>query len=134
MFANILWVVGMAHAFVLLLMACALGEELPVKARRSVVYIYFDVTDATNGGKTSYYGTGFIVTPSGYVLSASHLFRTWKKQSDVDRVNNSIRATRHDLPGFTTESPLILALLTSEILMLKTLPCSSCPNRLASLT
>lgn len=49
------------------------------KARESIVYIFFDVTDPETGANTRVQGTGVIVSPEGHVLTASHLFRHWNK-------------------------------------------------------
>jgi S1-C subfamily serine protease len=78
------------------------------KAQESIVYIYFDVTDPTTGAKVTYQGTGFIVSPSGHVLTASHLFRDWVKQNQQDKKNNPIWASLRDKLGHVRESPLQL--------------------------
>src|SRR5271166_737319 len=72
-------------------------------ARQSIVYIFFDVVDPSTGARATIQGTGFIVSPKGYVLTASHLFRAWKKQTPVDQLNNPIKATLRDKPGYVTE-------------------------------
>lgn len=77
-------------------------------ARESIVYIYFQVTDPKNGANALVQGTGFIVSKNGYVLTASHLFRKWLLQRDVDLAKNLIRASRRDLPDLVSESPLRL--------------------------
>src|SRR5262245_31909374 len=98
---------------VLLAAACVLGRNafaqettLTDKAQQSIVYISFDVTNPTTGAKSTLQGTGFIVSRSGYVLTASHLFRDWGKQTDVDKRQNLIRGSLRDKPGFVPESPL----------------------------
>jgi tetratricopeptide (TPR) repeat protein len=73
-------------------------------AQKSIVYIYFDVVDPNTGAKSTIQGTGFVVSKKGYVLTASHLFRAWRKQSDVDRKNNPIQGTLRDKPGFVPET------------------------------
>ena len=78
------------------------------KARDSIVYIFFDTVDQANGVKTPVQGTGFIVSPGGYVLTASHLFRAWRKQTDAHRRTHLIKGSRYDKPGYTKENWLVL--------------------------
>jgi tetratricopeptide (TPR) repeat protein len=80
-------------------------------ARSSVVYIYFDVTDPATGAKSTIQGTGFVVSKSGHVLTASHLFREWKNQRDVDKTQNEIRGSLRGKVGTVTEAPLILGIV-----------------------
>lgn len=82
--------------------------DLFADARKSIVYIYFDVTDSATGERTTVAGTGFVVSSLGYILTASHLFRHWTKQSKEDKEKNPIRATLHDKLGFVFESPVNL--------------------------
>ncbi len=82
--------------------------NLADSARQSIVYIYFEVTDPKTGAKTAIQGTGFVVSENGYVLTASHLFRAWRNQTDADKGNNSIQGTLRDKLGFVRESPLNL--------------------------
>lgn len=91
-------------------LGCAFAQSarLAEKARESIVYIYFDAVDPQTGAKGHVQGTGFVVSPAGYVLTAAHLFRLWHTQTDVSKVANPIRATRYDKPGYTQLSPLIL--------------------------
>jgi len=104
---------------VLLAVACALSRNafasqevtLTDKARQSIMYIWFDVTDPTTGAKSAVQGTGFIVSESGYVLTASHLFRDWGNQRDVDKDQNPIRGSLRDKVGLVFESPLILQVI-----------------------
>lgn len=91
--------------------AAAQQTRLADKAQRSIVYIWFDVTDPTTGAKSTVQGTGFIVSKSGYVLTASHLFREWGKQTDADRSQNLIRSSLRGKPGDVIESPLILRII-----------------------
>ena len=91
----------------------AQGLSLSEKAQSSIVYIYFDVTDDKTGAKSKVQGTGFIVSKTGYVLTASHLFRDWRKQSNVEKIKNEIKGTLRDKPGFVTESPLVLQIINS---------------------
>jgi S1-C subfamily serine protease len=102
----------------LLAAACAADRNtfaqeatLTDKARQSIVYVSFDVTNPTTGAKSTIQGTGFIVSKSGYVLTASHLFRDWGKQTDVDRNQNLIRGSLRDKPGNVLESSLILRIV-----------------------
>ena len=104
---------------VLLAAACALSSKAfaqetttsTYEARQSIVYIWFDVTNPTTGAKLTVQGTGIIVSKSGYVLTASHLFRDWGKQTDPDRKQNLIRGSLRDKPGLVFESPLILQVI-----------------------
>ena len=77
-------------------------------AQQSIAYIFFDVVDPNTGAKSTIQGTGFVVSPKGYILTASHLFRAWKAQRPVDKANNPIKATLRDKVGYVPESPLIL--------------------------
>jgi len=88
--------------------ALAQAPDLAGKARQSIVYIYFDVTDPNTGAKSTIQGTGFIVSQRGYTLTAAHLFTDWVKQIDVDRDNNGIWGSLRDRPGYTTSRPLVL--------------------------
>ena len=81
------------------------------KARQSIVYIYFDVTDPNTGAKSTIQGTGFVVSPEGYVLTASHLLREWLNQTATDQLLNPIKGTLRDKPGFETESPFNLQIV-----------------------
>jgi hypothetical protein len=103
---------------VLLAVACAPNRNafaqdttLTEKARQSIVYILFDVTNPTTGAKSTVQGTGFIVSKSGFVLTASHLFREWGKQTEADRNQNLITGSLRDTPGNVLESPLILRIV-----------------------
>jgi hypothetical protein len=91
--------------------AVAQQTTLADKAQQSIVYIWFDVTEPTTGAKSIVQGTGFIVSKSGYVLTASHLFRDWGKQTDADRNQNAIRGSPRGKPGDVIESPLILRII-----------------------
>lgn len=91
--------------------ALAQDSTLTDKARQSVVYISFDVTNPTTGAKSPVQGTGFIVSRSGYVLTASHLFREWGKQTDANRSQNLIKGSLRDKPGNVLESPQILRIV-----------------------
>jgi S1-C subfamily serine protease len=81
------------------------------RAKQSIVYISFYVTNNTTGAKSPVVGTGFVVTKNGYVLTASHLFRDWADQSASEKTKNEIRGTLHDKPGYVPESPLILQIV-----------------------
>jgi uncharacterized protein YraI len=83
-------------------------ELLAAKAKTSIVYISFEVTDAVTGARSQSQGTGFVVSKDGYVLTASHLFREWRRQVDVEKDKNKIYGTLHDKPGFSGGSPFIL--------------------------
>src|SRR5687768_6103474 len=72
--------------------------------RKSTVYIYFDVTDIKTGEKSINQGTAFIISERGYLLTASHLFRAWMKQSDAHKEKNIILGTLGDQPGFVTSA------------------------------
>lgn len=72
------------------------------------MYIYYDAVDPNTGARVAVQGTGFVVSPRGYVLTASHLLREWKNQSSVDKANNPIKATLRDKVGYVIESPLVL--------------------------
>jgi hypothetical protein len=103
---------------VLLAAACAPSSHafaqeptLTDQAQESVVYISFDVTSPTTGAKSTLQGTGFTVSRSGYVLTASHLFRDWGKQTDVDKKHNLIWGSLRDKPGYVPESPMILQIV-----------------------
>ena len=86
----------------------AKAETLTDTAQKSIVYIFFDIVDPNTGAKSAIQGTGFVVSPQGHVLTASHLFRAWKAQRPVDKANNPIKATLRDKVGYVPESPLIL--------------------------
>lgn len=88
--------------------ASAQAPSLHERARESVVYVYFDVVDPQTGAKGRVQGTGFVVSPAGYVLTAAHLFRAWRQQTDASKAANKIMGTRFDKPGFVFESPLFL--------------------------
>jgi S1-C subfamily serine protease len=112
-FAGLAYVTMLALSLVALVFpATAQTALLAERARSSTVYIFFDITDPKSGAKSTVQGTGFIISPSGYVLTASHLFRDWKAQIDIDRAKNPIRATLNDKVGFTTGAALILSLIT----------------------
>jgi hypothetical protein len=83
-------------------------SRISAEAQKSIVYIYFDVTDPATGAKATVQGTGVVVSASGYVLTASHLFRNWQKQTEVDKRNNPIRASLKDKPGYVAGNPLFL--------------------------
>jgi hypothetical protein len=89
---------------------CAIAQtaNLSERARESIVYIFFEIVDSQTGAKARVLGTGFIVSPSGYVLTASHLFRSWREQTDASKAANQIKGTRYDKPSYIKESPLIL--------------------------
>lgn len=78
------------------------------QARKSIVYIFYDAIDPNTGAKSTIQGTGFIVSPRGYVLTASHLFREWNKEPDVDHADNPIHATLRDKLDYVPEHPLRL--------------------------
>ena len=88
----------------------ALGNAtiLTETAQKSIVYILYDAIDPNTGAKSRIQGSGFVISPKGYVLTASHLFRAWKAQRLVDKANNPIRATLRDKFGYVRESPLVL--------------------------
>jgi len=93
------------------LLACfssSRSENLADQARKSIVYIYYKAIDPATGAAQTFQGTGFVVASNGYVLTASHVFRAWVKQSAVDKANNPIMATLRDKPGMVTQSPLVL--------------------------
>jgi Trypsin-like peptidase domain/Pentapeptide repeats (8 copies) len=114
--------------------AQALASDLTERARRSIVYISFDATDPATGGKRSVQGTGFVVSKSGYVLTAAHLFRDWQQQIDVEKQKTVIIGSLKDKPGFVRgESPLVLNIVDlgdpdiRDVALLK-LPQPSSPN------
>jgi hypothetical protein len=80
-------------------------------ARSSIVYIYLDVTDPGTGAIKHVQGTGFIVSKTGYVLTAAHLFREWVHQRDVDKKNNVIKSSLRDKPGRSLIPPLDLSIV-----------------------
>jgi lysozyme len=86
-------------------------ETIARMARDSIVYIQFDVTDPTTGKTSSVQGTGFIIAHSGYILTASHLFRDWIKQSDVLKAQNEIRGFLKGRPGTTGQSYFTLGVI-----------------------
>jgi V8-like Glu-specific endopeptidase len=86
-------------------------NNMAEQARKSIVYVFFDVTDADTGAKAAKQGTGFVVSSKRHVLTAAHLFKDWKKQRDTDKANNPIRGTLGDKPGKTRYSPLDLELI-----------------------
>src|SRR4029077_7229119 len=88
--------------------ALAQSPNLAKGARESIVYIYFDITDPQTGKKGRVQGTGFVISPSGYVLTAAHVFRSWHEQTDASKAANQIWATRKGKPGYIRESALIL--------------------------
>jgi S1-C subfamily serine protease len=86
----------------------AQAPNLADTAKKSIVYIHFDVTDPNDGSKSTIQGTGFVVTENGYVLTASHLFQAWRKQTHIYKNSNFIQGTLRDKPGYVTENQLKL--------------------------
>ena len=84
-----IWIIRQSHA-----------ESLSESAQKSIVYISFKVTDPNTGAKSTIQGTGFVVSKNGFVLTAAHLFREWRKQGTIDKTNNEIKASLYDKPGF----------------------------------
>ncbi len=82
------------------------AQNLPEAAQRSTLYLAFDVTDPETGAKKTIQGTGFVVSKSGYVLTAAHLFRDWRRERIVDRANNPRQASLGEKPSFVLGSPL----------------------------
>ncbi len=103
---------------VLLAVVCAANRNafakeatLTDRAQQSIVYIWFEVTNPATGAKSLVYGTGFIVSETGYVLTASHLFRDWEKQMEVNKKQNLIKGSLRNKEGLVTESPLTLEVI-----------------------
>jgi hypothetical protein len=94
----------------LLCSSCAIaqGSNLAERARESIVYIFFDMADPQTGANVQVQGTGFIVSATGYVLTAAHLFKDWHRQTDASKAARPIRGTRYDKPGYINGSPMIL--------------------------
>ncbi len=88
--------------------AAGSGPNLVQSARKSVVYISFDVTDPQTGAVSKVQGTGFVVSRDGLIVTASHLFRDWHKQLDIDKQKNKILGTIGGRPGEVGHSPLHL--------------------------
>lgn len=80
-------------------------------AQQSIVYIYFDVVDSRTGAKSLVQGTGFVISARGHVLTASHLFRAWRAQTEIAKKNNPIYGSRRNKPGYVVEPPLILHIM-----------------------
>jgi hypothetical protein len=76
--------------------ALAQGSNLAERARESIVYIFFDIVDPQTGARARVQGTGFVVSPSGYVLTAAHLFKAWRQQTDASKAAHPINDDQRD--------------------------------------
>ena len=76
------------------------------KARQSAVYIYYEVVDENTDTKSIFQGTGFVISPEGYVLTTSTLFRQWRKLSPAKRLLSPIRGALWEKPGTYTTPEL----------------------------
>jgi S1-C subfamily serine protease len=88
--------------------AVAKADSLSETARNSIVYLIFEVTDPKTKAKAAVQGTGFIVSKQGFVLTAAHLFRDWRAQTEVDKASNQIQGSLGDKPGYAAGNTLIL--------------------------
>jgi S1-C subfamily serine protease len=75
------------------------GTNPALKAKNSIVYITFDVVDSDTGNQTNFTGTGFIASEQGMIITASHLFTSWRKQTDSNKQAHPIVGTVGDSPG-----------------------------------
>lgn len=89
---------------------CETSPRVEELSRRSIVYILFDVTDS-QGQKERKQGTGFIISPTGYILTAAHLFREWEKQTSASKFDNPIYAWIGGRKNETGESERVLQLI-----------------------
>ncbi|MEF2549450.1 serine protease [Aurantimonas sp. E1-2-R+4] len=63
-----------------------IGEE----ARPSTVHISYDATDPETGAVSVVNGSGFVVSSSGYVMTAYHVLEPWMAQPEAQRLQRSI--------------------------------------------
>jgi S1-C subfamily serine protease len=73
--------------------------SLAVAAKESIAYLTVEVIDTDTGDSSRVTGTGFVVSEQGLIVTASHLFNAWAKQTESNKLAHPIVATLSDSPG-----------------------------------
>jgi len=81
------------------------SESITAKAEQSTLWISYDQTVTESGAVIEHSGSGFIVSKTGYVLTAYHVIEAWFSQLESERLKHPILAR---ISSFKSSNPVEL--------------------------